>query len=274
MFTAVLVAQANLNGWAQDSDRAERTFDSLDRDKDGEIDDDEFRRMDDRMRDRFRDKGLDGNRDISKSRFLDTYRRIEEDRRKEDEGRRDGDSRSSSSSGSSSDRDRGRSSSSRRKEKIRLTLALPAKYLAFDKNKDDQIGMYEWDKAKFAEFVALDRNGDGFLTPNELDDPAKATAATAVGSAAKPGAPAVAGKPAVNAAMSPDKPANNDDPDTRQAKYFFSLTDKDKNGEISAEEWTASRGIRPMFEKASVVPALPLKEAGFVQQYLAVKQKK
>lgn len=286
VFATVLVVQANLSGWAQDSDRSERYFDYLDRDRNGELDSEEFRRLDERMRDRFRGQGMSGDRPIAKSQFLDAYRRADDERRREDEARRNGSSSpgSSSSPSSSSGRDRGRSSRSR--EKVKLTLPLPSQYQTYDLNKDDQIGLYEWDKTKFAEFFALDRNKDGFLTPNELDDPPKAAAAgavAAVGTAAAgrptaapatPAPSAVAGQPGVNAAMSPDKPASTDDPDTRQAKYFFSLTDKDKNGEISAEEWTASRGIRPLFEKASVTPSLPMKEAGFVEQYLAIKKKK
>jgi Ca2+-binding EF-hand superfamily protein len=263
LFAAVLAVQATDTGWAQDSDRSERYFNELDRNNNGELDGDEFRRMDSRMRDRFRDRGVDGDRSVSKSRFMDTYRRIDEDRRREDDERRrsSGDSRSSSSSGSSSS-----SSRSRSRQKPKLTATLPAKYLDFDKNKDDQIGMYEWDKAKFAEFMALDRNRDGFLTPNELDDPPKPTAV-----AATTAKPAPSGSPTASAT---DKPATDDNPDTRQAKYFFSLTDKNKNGEISAEEWTASSGIRKMFEKANVAPAMPLKEADFVTHYVAVKQKK
>ena len=48
------------------------------------------------------------------------------------------------------------------------TAALPEAYRALDKNGDGQIGLYEWDRAKFAEFRKLDKNGDGFLTPKEL----------------------------------------------------------------------------------------------------------
>ncbi len=45
---------------------------------------------------------------------------------------------------------------------------LPEAYRSLDKNKDGQIGLYEWDRAKYAEFKKLDKNGDGFLTPLEL----------------------------------------------------------------------------------------------------------
>lgn len=59
---------------------------------------------------------------------------------------------------------------------------LPEIYRALDKNKDGQIGLYEWERAKYAEFRKLDKNKDGFLTPQELGG-------TATAAATKDGAP-------------------------------------------------------------------------------------
>lgn len=59
------------------------------------------------------------------------------------------------------------------------TAALPETYRSLDKNGDGQIGLYEWDRAKFAEFRKLDKNGDGFLTPQELGSSNGSAAATA-----------------------------------------------------------------------------------------------
>ena len=58
---------------------------------------------------------------------------------------------------------------------------LPKEYQAYDKNGDGQIGLYEWERSKFAEFKKLDKNHDGFLTPQELAGKAAppATVATA-----------------------------------------------------------------------------------------------
>jgi hypothetical protein len=48
------------------------------------------------------------------------------------------------------------------------TSPLPKEYQAYDKNGDGQIGLYEWERSKYAEFKRLDKNHDGFLTPQEL----------------------------------------------------------------------------------------------------------
>ena len=65
------------------------------------------------------------------------------------------------------------------------TSPLPKEYQALDKNGDGQIGLYEWDRSKYAEFKKLDKNHDGFLTPQEL-----------AGKGAAPVAVAAAGSPA------------------------------------------------------------------------------
>ncbi len=57
----------------------------------------------------------------------------------------------------------------RRNAKPRMVPVLPKEYESKDKNGDGQIGMYEWERSKYAEFAKLDKNGDGFLTPQELN---------------------------------------------------------------------------------------------------------
>jgi len=58
--------------------------------------------------------------------------------------------------------------------------ALPKEFQVYDKNGDGQIGLYEWDRAKFAEFKKLDKNNDRFLTPQELAGKATVSGTTAV----------------------------------------------------------------------------------------------
>lgn len=72
------------------------------------------------------------------------------------------------------------------------TSPLPKEYQGFDKNGDGQIGLYEWDRAKYAEFKKLDKNRDGFLTPQEL----AAKGVVVASAAATPNATAPATTPA------------------------------------------------------------------------------
>ncbi len=53
---------------------------------------------------------------------------------------------------------------------------LPERFRQYDTDHDGQIGLYEWKAAglPIAEFVAKDLNGDGFLTPDELQAAADA----------------------------------------------------------------------------------------------------
>jgi hypothetical protein len=51
----------------------------------------------------------------------------------------------------------------------RETLSdLPESIQTLDKDKDGQLGLYEWPREKLAEFKTLDSDEDGFLTPAEL----------------------------------------------------------------------------------------------------------
>ena len=53
----------------------------------------------------------------------------------------------------------------------RALVELPDDYRKYDKDGDGQVGLYEWPKNRIAEFLALDKNGDGFLTVEELKKP-------------------------------------------------------------------------------------------------------
>jgi len=52
----------------------------------------------------------------------------------------------------------------------KLPAGLPPWFSEVDTDKDGQIGLYEWIAAKksMEEFKAIDRNGDSFLTPDEV----------------------------------------------------------------------------------------------------------
>lgn len=255
-------------GYAQEESREERYFRYLDRDGDGKIGREELQNLDDRMKERFKEAGLDPNQEVSRDRFMDGMRKRNESRDRERE--REGGAPRPAKGGKPA-------------PKPRVTMALTGSYVPLDKNGDQQIGLYEWDAAKRAEFLALDRNGDGFLTARELDDPPKAvtsnlatvagtpTAAPAAGALAATTVKAVPAAP--GATESPASSETKDSPEVTRAKYFFSLTDKNKDGQISNEEWTGSRGVRSMFEKGKLTPTLPMSQADFIPQFQSLQKK-
>lgn len=53
---------------------------------------------------------------------------------------------------------------------------LPSEYRGYDKDGDGQVGLYEWPKERIRDFIALDRNDDGFLTITELKRPSSSPA--------------------------------------------------------------------------------------------------
>lgn len=277
----VLAIQAGNAAFAQDTERYERYFRALDRNNNGEIDPDEFRRLRDSTRERMLQMGISGNTTLKQQEFVAGMAGAEEIRQKEQELERERE-RTSSSSSNSNNNSSSSSSSSRGSDsrssrgKRRITFSLPSAYLPHDKNGDGQISLAEWDRAKLADFRKLDRNGDGFLAPVELVHPGPEAISVTPPAVAKPGgAPStatstVAVKPGVPAAGATPAPA--EDPLVRQAKFYFTTVDKDKDGQISTEEWAASRGARPMFEKASVMPSLPMTEAAFNEHFVKIKQ--
>lgn len=254
----------DLTGYAQDSDRAERYFKELDRDNDGHLSSEEFRRIDGRFRDRLEQAGINGDSKLDVKGFIGAMQKVEEIRRKE---REEGG-------------DKG-SSSSKPKPKARITVDLPAAFTAMDVDGDGQIGLYEWERSKYADFQELDRNGDGFLTPKELVAGAanKGKPATTSTAAAKPAVPATPSRtpvtskpaaPAVAVAVTPPE----EDKETKQAKTFFKGLDDDDDGKITAEEWAKSRGVRVKFENAGITPTFPLDLPTFTKLYKDSEQKK
>lgn len=51
---------------------------------------------------------------------------------------------------------------------VRYPDGLPEWFAAHDKNQDGQVGLYEWERDKLADFKTWDANGDGFLEPLEV----------------------------------------------------------------------------------------------------------
>jgi Ca2+-binding EF-hand superfamily protein len=132
----------------------------------GEVPDGLYRRMFDRM---VQEKKLDPEK---------TYTRAELEALLGLTGSSGSNSNSSPSRGDDSRRrDRGRPSSGPRStggsggKTYRALADLPSEYQTYDKDGDGQVGLYEWPRSRLAEFSALDKNDDGFLTLNEIKKP-------------------------------------------------------------------------------------------------------
>jgi Ca2+-binding EF-hand superfamily protein len=145
-----------------------------------------------------------------------------------------------------------------------INVKLPEQYRAYDKDRDGQIGLYEWSRSDYPGFRKLDRNGDGFLTPHELIRAAAVTAAAA--SVAPAAAPRAAGNSSGNQTATV-APASTAVAPKNPAETAFNLIDKDKDGSLSEVEWGKSILASKKFKDAGIEVRFPISRVRFYEQY-------
>lgn len=182
------------------------------------------------------------------------------------------------------DRSRGgrsRSKKSEPKPKIRVTVDMPESFQSQDTDNDGQIGLYEWMKTKstaLASFRKMDSNGDGFLTPRELQaGSGEAAEASGEGeedeksdSDSKDGASKskTAGKSKSSSSGDGDAKKKASAMTARIAALVFRGMDKDKDDKLSAEEWkNARQRTKDAFKKKGIELTPPVDKAKFIAIY-------
>jgi Ca2+-binding EF-hand superfamily protein len=129
---------------------------------------------------------------------------------------------------------------------------VPEWFISSDSNRDGQVMMHEfasnWDEATLNEFGRFDANGDGVITTFETLTAVKkgvlrGSAAPVAGSTAMTSSsgPAASASPAAQMDRS-DLPADAEERWVQFAALQIKKSDKDNNGRLTPDEWSASVG--------------------------------
>ena len=289
LLTALLLSSLATLVQAQDQYPPDKVFKYYDRNRNGKLDGEDYGRMSDSFKQAIRAARLDLRNGVDYQTFLRAWPTMQGEMRaqrdrdasrgdrgrddRRDDYRRDDYRRPESKAPQKPKTKR----PPKRKPQPRLTVDLPTKFSEVDKNKDGQIGLYEWDRAKFKEFFALDQNNDGFLTPRELaagnpvaPSPRTRTASSSRTNSTSPSKPAEAPKGS-SGTITPEEFDPNSS-DGRRASYVFRSLDRNKDGMLTEDEWQRSQSTRRDFERKNVKPPLPAKLEQFAGLYIAVRK--
>lgn len=162
----------------------------------------------------------------------------------------------------------------------RITIVLPESFRSLDLDRDGQIGLYEWRQLRRADmqgFLALDHNGDGYLTPAELVRGPRNTSVAGMSrdpSTFLPGSQPVSapgsgmGGGAPMGASSGSPPSSGGSGQARIGASRFQLLDSNRNGTIDPEEWQRATNMRGQFEKAGIDLASPMSKDDFIKHFI------
>lgn len=170
----------------------------------------------------------------------------------------------------------------------RVTIELPAAYLEADRDGDRQIGLYEWRqwrRGDMASFLALDHNGDGFLTPAELTKgPRSSNLTNASGgigtpTGTTPPSTSPTGTPAIPASagsgtQDPAATGTSSSPSAAAMLGRFGLLDQNRNGQVDPEEWGRSKTMKPQFEAAGFNLTVPMSKDDFIKNAMQLNANK
>ncbi|MBA4032775.1 MAG: hypothetical protein C0478_18055 [Planctomyces sp.] len=222
-----------------------------------------------------------------------------------DSGRGEG-GRGGEDRGRGGDRGRGDSKSAKEVPKYDFSRELPEDYKPLDLDSDKQISFAEWPRSRRSEFASYDHNGDGFITPAEIKIPAfvtktaddilgEALAARLMGNPFPPSGATLATTSSSSVSLGsaapsegrdrgrgdrgdrggkggpPSKDTPAADPILVEANGYFDRLDTNKNGVVDPDEWSVSKRLKPLFEKAGVDLSKPLNKEDFAAGYRKTK---
>jgi len=167
----------------------------------------------------------------------------------------------------------------------RVTVDLPENFMAGDLDFDGQIGLYEWRQWRRGDmlgFLALDHNGDGFLTPQELAKGPRAitmpvapvSITSTQGGSGLPTRGLPAGTQPVSTTVPGVASGGDNSATVTRASSMFGLMDNNRNGSIDPEEWARSSKLKPQFEAAGIDLKQAMTKDEFVRHFLAVDAQK